>query len=63
MKLGDWIDTPRFCKVEIERIFESKKEANVEKFTEPTYYNCDPEYDVFGKSLDQYHMIFAAVKK
>lgn len=61
MKIGDKVSTPRFCTVRIEEIFETKKEARAAGYTEPTYY--EGEYDVRGKSLDMYHMVFAAVKK
>lgn len=64
MKKGDTVYTPRFCSVQIEKVFRSKKTAFKAKFTEPTYYK-DPDglYDVYGKSLDVHHMQFAAVKK
>lgn len=62
MKVGDQIRTPRFCTVEIEKVFESKEEAFKNGFSEPTYYK-DCEWDIFGKSIDMYHMEFAAVKK
>lgn len=62
MKKGDWVDTPRFLKVEIEYVFESASQAYEAGFKEPTHYRSD-DYDVLGKSLDIYHMVFAAVKK
>lgn len=61
MRIGDKVFTPRFCTVRIEEIFETGKEARAAGYTEPTYY--EGEYDVRGKSLDMYHMVFAAVKK
>lgn len=63
MNIGEWINTPRFCNVRIDEIFESREKAFSEKFTEPTHYHKDPEYDVFGKSIQKDRMIFAAVKK
>ena len=62
MKAGDQIRTPRFCTVKIEKIFESKEEAFKNGFSEPTYYK-DCQWDVLGKSIDMYHMEFAAVRK
>lgn len=62
MKKGDWVNTPRFCKVKIENIYKNKQTAYANGFTEPTYYD-GVDHDVFGKSLDMYHMIFAAVEK
>lgn len=60
IRKGDYVYTPRFCTVKIAEIFESEKEAAEHGYTEPTYYKG--EYDVLGKSLDMYHMIFAAAK-
>lgn len=62
MKNGDYVYTPRFCTVKIEEVFESEMAANDAGYTEPTYYS-DGEYKILGKSLDMYHMKFAAVKK
>lgn len=62
MKKGDYIYTPRFCRVQIEEVFESKQEAYKAGFTEPTYYR-DSDYGILGKSLDLHHMIFAAYRK
>lgn len=60
MKIGDWIDTPRFCKVRIDEIFESISEARESGYKEPTHYRG--EYKILGKSIDGYHMVFAAAK-
>lgn len=62
MKKGDWVNTPRFLNVEIEDVFGNRESAVKSGYTEPTHYRSD-EYDVLGKSLDMYHMIFAAAKK
>lgn len=61
MKNGDYAYTPRFCTVKIKEIFESETEANDAGYTEPTYY-CQSGYKILGKSIDMYHMQFAAVK-
>ena len=58
MKKGDLVFTPRFCTVRIEEVFESAKAAADAGYTEPTYYQG--EYGVAGKSIDEYHMVFAA---
>ena len=60
MKTGDKVYTPRFCTVRIAKVYDSRREAVRDGYTEPTYYKGD--YDVLGKSLDMYHMEFAAVK-
>ena len=61
MKIGDSVDTPRFCTVRIKAIFENEAEARAAGFCEPTYYEGD--HIILGKSLDMYHMEFAAVPK
>ena len=62
MKVGDWIETPRFCGVRIKAVFDSKEEAYANRFTEPTYYEGSEGYEILGKTLDMYHMEFAAVR-
>ncbi|MCD8090181.1 MAG: hypothetical protein LUD81_06085 [Clostridiales bacterium] len=61
MKKGDWVDTPRFCKVKIEKVFRNKENALKAGYTEPTHYK-GLEYGILGKSLDMYHMKFAGYK-
>ena len=61
MKKGDAVYTPRFCTVRIEDVFETRAEAGAAGYKEPTYYEKDG-YTVLGKSLDVYHMTFAACK-
>lgn len=62
MKAGEKIYTPRFCTVNIEKVFESKTNAYEEGYTEPTHYHSNG-YTILGKSLDMYHMEFAGVKE
>ena len=62
MKKGDYIRTPRFMNVRIEKVFRSEDNARKAGFTEPTHYN-DSSYGIYGKSVDQYKMLFAAFKK
>lgn len=62
MQAGDKVVTPRFLTVTIKEVFESRKEARERGYVEPTHYEND-EYDILGKSLDLYHMEFAAAKK
>lgn len=61
MKIGDFVYTPRFCTVQIKEIFASEAEARAAGYREPTYYSG--EYIILGKSLDMYHMEFAAIPK
>lgn len=67
MNIGDYVSTPRFCTVRISAIFREEQEARSCGYTEPTYYSGrgdgGSDYIVLGKSLDLYHMIFAAVPK
>lgn len=61
MKVGDYIETPRFLRVCIVEIFESIGEAWKAGYTEPTHFRGDLE--VFGKVIGENRMIFAAVKR
>lgn len=58
VKKGDMVSTPRFCTVKIEEVFTTTEEARKNGYTEPTHYRGD--FEVLGKSLDVYHMEFAA---
>ena len=62
MKQGDWINTPRFLKVKIEKVFNSEREAKEQGFYEPTHYD-NTEWEICGKHIGINRMIFAAVKK
>ena len=62
MKIGDWIDTPRFCKVKIREIFDTETTAKEFGFYEPTHYK-NPEFDILGKHTGTNTMIFAAIRK
>ena len=61
MKIGDSVYTPRFCTVRIKDIFVTEAEAHAAGYCEPTYYKGD--CIILGKSLDMYHMEFAAVSR
>jgi hypothetical protein len=61
MKKGDCVDTPRFCKVKIEEVFESSAIAREQGFYEPTHYSG--AYEVLGKHTGTNRMVFAAVKR
>ena len=63
MKKGDYVNTRRFGKVKLEEVYSSESEARMAGYTETTHYWDDPEYGVYGKSLDMYHMIFAGFRK
>ena len=62
MKIGEWIDTPRFCKVRIEEVFEDNGKAWKQGYTEPTHYKNE-NWHIRGKSIGTNRMIFAAVRR
>ena len=62
MELGTRVSTPRFCTVTISAIFENPEDAAKSGYVEPTHTNM-PDWDIKGKSIDMYHMEFAAIKK
>lgn len=62
MKKGDYVYTPRFCTVKIEKVFRSEANARKAGFTEPTHFR-DSKYGIYGKSLGIDKMVFAAFKK
>ncbi len=63
MEKGDYVNTPRFRRVRIEEVYDCESDARNAGFTETTHYWNDPEYGVYGKVLDMYHMVFAGFKK
>ena len=62
IKVGDWIDTPRFLKIQIDEVFESSEEAYKAGYHEPTHTRI-PGWDIEGKNTGEYSMTFAAVRK
>ena len=62
MKKGDYIYTPRFCTVKIEKVFQCEANARRAGYTEPTHY-IDGMYGILGKSTGINRMSFAAYKK
>ncbi len=64
MKLhaGDYVNTPRFCSVQIERVYRDEVEMRRDGYTEPTDYR-DREYVVCGKSTGLNRMVFAAARR
>ena len=62
MQVNDTVWTPRFCNVKIKAIFKTEDELREAGYTEPTHLKND-SYVVLGKSVDMYHMQFAAAVK
>lgn len=62
MKKGDYVSTPRFCSVRIEKVFRSEENARKNGFCEPTHY-VNGTYGVLGKHTGINTMIFAGYKK
>jgi len=61
IKIGDYIETPRFLKVRITAVFEYVDVARECGFYEPTHYSSD-EWVILGKPIVENHMWFAAAK-
>lgn len=62
MKKGDWIETPRFCGVRIKEVFDTEAEARAAGYRQPTHYDKGDGWTILGKTLDEYHMKFAAAR-
>lgn len=62
MKAGDVVRTPRFLNVEIETVYLTVDDMRKAGYTEPTHYQ-DPDYEVCGKNIGLYQMVFAAAHK
>lgn len=63
IKKNETARTQRFGYVRIEEVFRNEREAREAGYTEPTYNDDEDDYVVLGKSIDVYHMKFAAYKK
>ena len=62
LKVGGYINTPRFLQCQIAAIFADKETAMEYGFTEPTHFNESSQVrDVLGKSTGINRMIFAVV--
>ena len=61
IKVGDKVKTPRFSTCVIAEVL-NRTEAAEKGFTEPIHFE-DEHYDVFGKSIGENRIIFAAVRK
>ena len=62
LKKGQYVLTPRFCTVKIDKVFRSRENAAKAGYTEPTHYR-DDDYGVVGKSIGINRMTFAAYRK
>jgi hypothetical protein len=62
MKKGEYVETPRFLKVKIEKVFRSNERALKEGYTEPTHY-MNSEFHIRGKHIGENRMVFAVIKK
>lgn len=62
MKKGDRVYTPRFCTVKLDKVFRNEANARKAGYTEPTHTDIDG-YGILGKTIDAYHMTFAAYRK
>jgi len=62
IKKGDYIETPRFLKVQIQKVFKSEANARKAGYYQPTHYD-NYMYGIFGKHIGVNRMIFAAYEK
>jgi len=62
IKKGDLVETPRFLKVVIEKVFKSEANARKQGYTEPTDYD-NGAYGILGKYIGESRMAFAAYVK
>lgn len=62
MKKGDYVYTPRFCTVRLEKVFRSEENARKAGYIETTHYQ-DPKYGILGKSIGLNRMVFAGYRK
>ena len=62
MKKGDRVDTPRFCKVEILKVFRSRENAFKAGFNISADYRSPNGFLVYGKMIGPNRMNFVAVK-
>ena len=64
VKVGGYINTPRFLQCRISAIFENEKLAYECGFSEPTHFNETSEVkDVLGKHIGTNLMIFGVILK
>lgn len=50
MKIGDYVKTPRFSGVTIDKVFNSQMDALAAGYTEPTHYHKDG-WGIYGKHI------------
>lgn len=62
MKKGDYVYTPRFCSVKIEKVFKTEENALKAGYNEPTHYK-NYEYGILGKHTGINQMLFAGYRK
>lgn len=62
MNTGERVYTPRFCTVTVKEVFIDRHTARENGYTEPTHFH-ENGWTVYGKSLDVYHMEFAACRE
>jgi len=63
LKKGQYVSTPRFLTVKLDKVFSNQKNALNAKYTEPTHYDNNPAYGILGKHIGPNRMTFAGYKK
>lgn len=61
IKQGDYVKTPRFLNVRIEKVFNNEAEARKEGYKEASHYE-DERYKIEGKHIGENRMLFAAIE-
>lgn len=66
IRAGMRVETPRFCTVEVEKLYTSESEAKRDGYTVSTDYQygyivVEGVHNVLGHQIDMYHMTFCAV--
>lgn len=61
MKAGGYIRTPRFSTVKLKEVYKTRLEAYMAGYRETTHYSDSCGREVWGRSIDLYHMEFVGV--
>jgi len=62
IKIGDWVKTPRFCKVKISAILANNTQAREFGYTEGTDFQ-DENWSIKGRIIGENRMEFAAIRQ
>ena len=63
MKVGSYVQTPRFGGCRIQEVFESREDAWKHGYKTETFVTTNDGYGVAGKTVGYNLMVFAAYRK